>query len=107
MRVLLDECIPRRLKRELPEHEVLTVPEAGWASIKNGALLRLASEAFDVFVTVDRGMRYQQNLSSYSIAIVSLVVRRNNLEAFQPLVPELLSVLDTIELGQLISIGSK
>ena len=55
MRVLLDECLPRELATELPGHEVWTVPQAGWASIKNGALLRLAVTRFDVFVTIDQG----------------------------------------------------
>ena len=107
MRVLLDECIPRRLKRELPDHTVMTVPEAGWAGVKNGALLKLAVESFDVFVTVDRGMRYQQNLSAHDIAVVMLVVRQNKLEAFQPLIPELLKTLTSIESGQLVYVGSK
>lgn len=59
MKILLDECLPRRIKRELPGHEVLTVPEAGWTSLKNGRLLRLAEVSFDVFITVDRNMQYQ------------------------------------------------
>ncbi len=57
MRVLLDESLPRRLRQELPEHEVSTVPEAGWAGKANGELLRLAEPAFEVFVTMDRQLR--------------------------------------------------
>ena len=107
MRVLLDECIPRRLKRELLGHTVMTVPESGWAGVKNGALLKLAEASFDVFVTVDRAMRYQQNLNSHSIAVVMLVVRQNKLEAFQPLLPKLLETLDSLKPGDLTYIGSK
>lgn len=68
MRVLLDECVPRSLRRELPDHEVSTVAEAGWAGVKNGALLKLAAQAFDAIVTVDRNLQYQQNLAGLEIA---------------------------------------
>ena len=105
MRILSDECVPRRLKREFVGHEVLTVPEAGWASIKNGALLLLAQESFDVFVTVDRGMRYQQNLSAYKIAVIVLVVRRNKYEAIQPLIPKFLESLDKATPGKATYVG--
>jgi len=107
VRILLDECVPRRLKREFVGHEVLTVPEADWASIKNGALLQLAQESFDIFVTVDRGMRYQQNLSAFGIAVIVLVVRHNKYEAIQPLVPALLTSLDKATPGKALYIGSK
>jgi hypothetical protein len=60
MRVLLDECVPRALRKELPGHEVKTVAEAGWAGVKNGELLELAARQFDVFLTVDRNLEYQQ-----------------------------------------------
>lgn len=62
MRVLLDECLPRQLKWQLPGHDVATVPERGWAGTKNGELLRLAAAEFDVFVTVDQNLRFQRNL---------------------------------------------
>jgi predicted nuclease of predicted toxin-antitoxin system len=107
MRILLDECVPRRLKRELAGHTVQTVPEARWASIKNGALLKLAEASFDVFVTVDRGMRYQQNLSAYDIAVIVLVVRHNKFEVLQTLMPSLLEALNHVEPGQVTHIGSK
>lgn len=67
MCVLLDECLPRRLKRELPDHEVRTAPEMGWAGVENGELLRLASGEFDVFITVDRSLEFQQNLSDLAL----------------------------------------
>ena len=72
MKLLLDECLPRRLKRELPGHDVSTVPERGWAGIKNGRLLALMEPDFDVFVTIDGNLRYQQNLSGRDVGLVVL-----------------------------------
>jgi predicted nuclease of predicted toxin-antitoxin system len=72
MKVLLDESLPRALKRELETHEVVTVPELGWAGKDNGELLRLASAEFDVFATADQGLQYQQTLTVYDIAVVTL-----------------------------------
>jgi hypothetical protein len=72
MRVLLDECLPRKLKRCIPGHAVQTVPEAGWAGIKNGALLRLAEATFDAFVTIDNNLPFQQNLASLNLAVIIL-----------------------------------
>lgn len=70
MKILLDECIPRKLKNAFPEHECQTVPEAGLAGAKNGALLPLAEAAgFDLFLSVDKGLPYQENLAGRSIAI--------------------------------------
>ena len=104
-RVLLDECLPRHLKRSLAGHDVRTVPEAGWASKENGDLLALASEKYDVFVTVDRNLTFQQNLQDIQIAIVVLVARGNRLEDLMPLVPALQRAIDTIERGQVLRIG--
>ena len=93
MRVLLDECLPRRLKRELAGHEARTAPEMGWASKRNGELLALAVAQFDVFLTADRNLSYQQDLSSFDIAVVVLVARSNRLDDLRPLVPRILEVL--------------
>jgi predicted nuclease of predicted toxin-antitoxin system len=67
LKILLDECIDRRFAREFPDLEVFTVPQMGWAGIKNGEMMLLAEAEFDVFVTVDRNLSYQQNLPKYSI----------------------------------------
>lgn len=75
MRVLLDECLPARLKTKLEKHEVKTVPQMDWAGKKNGELLRLAQDHFDVFVTVDQNLIYQQNLQNFRIAVVILVAQ--------------------------------
>ena len=76
-RVLLDECLPRHLKRSLEGHEVRTVPEAGWASKENGELLALAAPNFDVFVTVDRNLTFQQNPKGFNIGVIVLIARGN------------------------------
>jgi len=72
MRVLLDECVPRPLSKLLTEHQVVTVQQAGWAGIKNGDLLRQAEGQFDVFVTADKNLRYQQMLKDRKIGIIEL-----------------------------------
>ncbi len=104
-RVLLDECLPRNLKRSLAGNEVRTVPEAGWASKENGELLALAEDKFDVFVTVDRNLTFQQNIEKFRIAIVVLVARGNRLQDLMPLVPALQLAVDTIESGQVVRLG--
>jgi predicted nuclease of predicted toxin-antitoxin system len=69
MKILIDECLPRKLKHEFPGHEVRTVPEMGWASKKNGELLALMSGQFDVFLTKDNNLQHQHTLSQVSIAL--------------------------------------
>jgi hypothetical protein len=105
VRVLLDECLPKRLRRELPGHVVLTVAGVGWAGLNNGDSLRHASEAFDVFVTVDRNLPSQQNLSAFRIAVVVLVAARIEFEVLQRLMPEVLGQLPTLAPGQLVRVG--
>jgi predicted nuclease of predicted toxin-antitoxin system len=99
VRVLLDECLPRRLKRELVGHDARTAPEMGWASKTNGELLALAIGQFDVFLTADRNLSYQQDVSSFDIAVVVLVARSNSLEDLRSLAPRLLEVLPTARRG--------
>jgi hypothetical protein len=74
------------LAKEIEGHEVVTVPQAGWASIQNGELLRLAQAQFDVFVTVDRNLSFQQDLLQFTIAVVVLAPtnRLNDLRACAP-----------------------
>lgn len=104
-RVLLDECVPARFKRELPGFAVRTVREHGWASKLDGSLLRDAEVEFDVLVTVDRNLVHQQNLSGIRLAIVVLVSYSNNIRVLRLLVPELLEALHTILPGQVVHIG--
>jgi hypothetical protein len=105
MRLLLDECVPRRLKRELLLHDVLTVAEAGWAGLKNGALLRAADGSIDVLVTVDQGLQYQQNLSGLRIAIAILVAPSNDIDDLRPLIPGLLGALEGLLPGTITRVG--
>jgi hypothetical protein len=93
VRVLLDECLPRRLKRELVGHDARTAPEMGWASKRNGELLALAVGQFDAFLTADRNLSYQQDVSSFDIAIVVLVARSNRFEDLRTLAPRILEIL--------------
>ena len=106
MRVLLDECLPRRLKRELVGHDARTAPEMGWASKTNGELLALAVGQFDVFLTADRNLSYQQDVSSFDIAVVVLVARSNSFEDLRPLAPRLLEVLPTAQRGAATLVGA-
>ena len=106
MRILLDECLPKRLKRDLVGHQARTVPEMGWASKKNGELLALAEAEFDVFLTVDRNLSFQQEVNRLDIAVVVLVAKGNRHSDLQPLVPDLLAVLVGVAPGQLIRVGA-
>lgn len=105
MRILLDECAPRRLRRHFPGHNVLTVPELGWSGKKNDELAQLiAAHGFDVFLTVDQNVAYQQHLQSAAYALVVLAAPTNRLADLLPLIPKVLAALATIHPGDLIEI---
>ena len=106
MQILIDECLPKKLKRELVGYTVFTVPEKGWAGLKNGELLHVAENEFDVWITADRSIEYQQNLSRFEIAVVVLVALSNQLQALLPLMPRLHEVLQLIEPHQIVYIDS-
>jgi len=91
--VLLDECVSRKLARLLPGHSIQTVAKAGWASFKNGNLLRVAQFDFDVLVTTDRHFSAQQNVSKFDIAIIVLPAKSNHISDIEPFVPELLEAI--------------
>lgn len=99
MRVLRDECFPRTLRTELPGHEVTTVAEAGWAGVKNGALLQLAATRFEVLLTVDRNLEYQQNYSGLTIAVIVVDAPSNDVEVLRPLMPKVLEALPMAKPG--------
>jgi Domain of unknown function (DUF5615) len=105
MRVLLDECLPRGLKKYPREHDVRTVPEAGWAGMKNGELLRVASGNVDAFVTIDSNLAYQQTVTGLSFGVVVLVARSNRLGDLTPLVADTLTALRSIGPGQVLRVG--
>jgi predicted nuclease of predicted toxin-antitoxin system len=93
VRILLDECIDVRLRDELLSHEVHVVSELGWSGRQNGDLLQAAAARFDAFVTLDRNIQHQQNLSRYDIAVVVLAAASSRLADLRALVPLLLRVL--------------
>ncbi len=102
MKVLLDESVPRMLKLRLPHIEISTVQELGWAGIRNGELLRRAEGQFNVFVTADQNLRYQQNLSGQALAIV--VLPSNQVPIVTRLLPQIETTLTTIQPGNVIEI---
>jgi predicted nuclease of predicted toxin-antitoxin system len=106
MRVLIDECAPRALKKHLHGHECRTVQEAGWSGKQNGELLSLAETTFDVLVTVDTNLRYQQNLAGRRIAIVVLQSSSNRLEHIRQHFPACVLALEKIKPGEIVQVGS-
>lgn len=108
MRVLLDENVDRRLKQDFAEgHEVATVAEAGWAGKKNGELLRLAQNGFDVLVSADKGLPLQQNVSRFDLAVVLLWARSNAREDLAPLMEEVNAALAPVEAGTVVGIPAE
>ena len=104
MKLLLDECIDRRLANNLTGHAVETVPQRGWAGRSNGELLKLAHRHLDAFLTVDRNLSLQQQVPALEIAVVVLHATTNRLADLQPLVPAVLAALPTAKPGQVINI---
>ena len=105
MKLLLDECTPARLRLDFPGHEVRTIEQAGLKGLKNGTLLRRASHEFDVLITVDQKIPYQQNLSDLSIAIVILVARSNRYDELRTLLPQVLATIASIRKGEIVRIS--
>jgi hypothetical protein len=93
VKILLDECIDRRLAKDIEGHEVITVPRAGWAGIQNGELFRRAQDQFEVFVTVERNRSFQQNLPQFSIAVIVLQAPPNRLKDRRPLLSQFQRIL--------------
>lgn len=105
MKLLLDECLDWRLRRDLPGHEVKTVQEMGWDGIKNGRLLALAEQDFQAFITGDRNLSFQQNVPRFSLAVVVLKAESIRLVHTRPLMPKLLAILPSLKPGQIVSIA--
>jgi predicted nuclease of predicted toxin-antitoxin system len=100
MRVLIDECVDWRLLRDLPSHDVKTVRQMGWTETVNGALLALAERKFDVLVTTDKNLSFQQNVGRFQIAIIVLRARSARLRHLRELVPALLKILPDVKSGE-------
>ncbi len=106
MRILLDESLPRPLGLVLTGHDVSTVSDESWTSLTNGALFRQAAALFDVVLTADQNIEFQQNLARLPIAVVVLVAESNRLESLELLVPSLLDALRTLKPKSLIRVGA-
>jgi hypothetical protein len=104
--VLLDECVDARLASPLSGFAVQTVSARGWAGITNGRLLALAQDEFDVLLTVDRNLSFQQHLPKYSIAVVLLSARTNRLADLVELVPQLIEVVRVAPKGTVTRVGA-
>jgi len=106
MRLLLDECVPRPFKNDLPGHDVHTVGEMGWSSKRNTELIQLAlAHRFECLLTVDQNLEFQQNISSSGIAVIVLVARTNRLKELRPLAPRVLTALATISPGEILRVS--
>jgi predicted nuclease of predicted toxin-antitoxin system len=105
MKLLIDECLPRDLKRLFSEHECRTVQEMGWSGKQNGELLRLAQQAFDVLITIDQRMEREQSFADLDIALLVLRARSNQIEDLTPLIPAAAGVLSSIQPGQIVRVG--
>jgi predicted nuclease of predicted toxin-antitoxin system len=102
VKILLDESVPRLLKLRLPQLNISTVQEMGWTGVQNGELLRRAEEHFDVLITADRNLRYQQKLSGRKLAI--LVLPSNQVPLVTRLVPVVETLLTTIQPGAIVDV---
>jgi len=109
MKLLLDECVPRRSSASLSSdvHECLTVPDAGFAGKTNGELLALAEASFDVFITLDKGFAYQQNLAGRKIAILLIRTRSTRLADLLPQADACREALLAIKPGEIIQVGKE
>ena len=106
MRILIDECMDEQLRNSIAGHDCRTARYAGLAGLTNGELLKAAEEAkFDILLTVDQGIEYQQNLAGRKIAIVVFRVKSNRLKNLLELLPTCLACIDSIQPGQIVNIG--
>ncbi len=103
-RVLFDEDVPRPLRRDLPSFEIQTVVEAGWSGIKNGELLRRAEEAFDVFLTADRSLQFQQNTAKLRLGTVVLAAGSTKLNDLRDHAGEISAALESVQPGHAIQV---
>ena len=107
MRVLLDECVDRRLATDIQGHDVKTVPDAGWAGLKNGDLLSRAQHEFDALVSTDRNLPFQQDLSRFAIAVIVLRAQSNRITDLRRLIPQLLAALPVARRGEVTWVGAE
>ncbi len=102
MKILLDECVTRKLKKRFNDFEVYTVREMGYKGLKNGKLLAQAElGGFDILLTIDKSIKTQQNISKHNISIVILDVLKSGIKYFEPLIPIFISQMNSYEKGKL------
>lgn len=106
MRILIDECLNWRLSRALTGHYAVSAQKMGWAGLKNGALLMEAEKQFDVLITGDLNLNFQQDVTRYKIAVVVLHAESTQLNHMMPLVPKVLALLPTLKSGQVVDVHS-
>jgi predicted nuclease of predicted toxin-antitoxin system len=107
MKILIDECLPSELKGTPSElgHECQTVRLAGFGSKKNGELLTIAEGRWDVLLTIDRNIKYQQNMTGRSLSIVILRAKSNRMKDLLPLMSTCAQALLAIQPGQVVDVG--
>jgi predicted nuclease of predicted toxin-antitoxin system len=105
MKLLFDECLPKRLKYDFPGHEAFTVDEVAFKGLENGDLLQAASGRFDVFITVDRRLTREHDVSLFDIGVIVLISQSNRYEDLKPLLLKILNKLGSISSGQVIEIS--
>ena len=103
--VLLDENLPKQLKTLLGEFSVVTVAQAGWSGKRNGDLLKLANGQFDILLTVDKGIKYQNNLTDLTIAVVQMFVKSNRLVDIVPILFLVKRDMYDIDKGQIVQVN--
>ena len=105
MRILIDECLNWRLSRSLTGHYSVTAQKMGWGGLKNGELLARAEKEFDVFLTGDRNLSFQQNTTASRLAIIVLHSESTQLHHTLPLMPKVLALLPSLKPGQVVTVG--
>lgn len=106
MKIILDECLPRRLVRDLHPYLATTVPREEWAGIKNGVLLKLIMSSFDIFITLDSNLVHQQNIEGIDLCIITLHAVNSRYETLQPMLPDILDAISRAKSGVVIHIGN-
>ena len=106
MRVLLDESVPRQLRRHLPGHVVRTARDMQWDGKSNGELLALAKDNFDAFITADQHIEHQQNITEEDIPIIVLIARGNRIADYLPIISDILNALSNVKRGEVVGVGA-
>ncbi|HBX50686.1 MAG TPA: hypothetical protein DEH02_06395 [Bacteroidales bacterium] len=105
MKILLDECVTKKLKDLLIGHTVFTISQMEWTGMKNGMLIKRAEQKnFDILLTIDKNICYQQNTSKYNLTIVVLNANNSNIETLQDYIPNFLNQINTFEKGKIYTI---